>query len=689
MKPIESIIFAVLVAISAYIFLRRIYTLFNFISLGKWEDRFDRLWERFKGMIYYGFLQKRVVQKTFGFNHLMLFWGFMVLLPINFEFVISGFFPKFTLAFLGDTLYTILCFLADVMSAVVFLAVIFATIRRVFFKPYFLESTKEAYIILSTVGLLMAAYFGLNVTGLGLNEKPFESVPVSAFIAKLLLSNNTSEKALYILNRVFWWAHASLFLFFLIFIPYSKHLHILASLPNCFFRNFSFPKSLPRMRFSKDISYGVSKITQFNWKDLLDLLACTECGRCLTSCPANIAGKEINPKEMIHHLKKNLMENGSHIIKSRPFDTIGRPPEDVELPVALIGNGDMSIKEEMVWDCTTCGACVENCPVFIEHFPKLLNIRRHLIMEEVKFPEELISFFENIEARSNPWGLAPSERGKWAQGLNIPTFSSNEGHEYLIYAGCMGSFDTRTKKILISLVSILNKVGISYGILGSEEMCCGDAVRRLGNEYVFDSMAIKNVNLFKKLGVKNIITICPHCYNTLKNDYKAFGADYEVFHHTEILDKLNKKYIFKPNKALKDERIVFHDSCYLARYNNIIEEPRRLIEIITGKPPIEMEKNKKDGFCCGAGGGRMWLEDDADTRINRERAKQAIKENPTIIATSCPFCITMFEDALKEQKDWENIRVMDVGEFYIEGIIDNKDSEDEKKNEEKRRVANE
>ncbi|HON84699.1 MAG TPA: (Fe-S)-binding protein [Syntrophorhabdaceae bacterium] len=689
MTPTESLIFAVLVIIALLIFLRRIYTLVNFITLGRWEHRFDRLWERFKGMIYYGFLQKRVIQKTFGLNHLMLFWGFLVLLPINAEFVISGLFPKFTLAFIGDTSYTILSLLADIMSAVVLLAVVFASIRRLFFKPQYLESTAEAYIILSTVGLLMVAYFGLNITALGLNEKPSEAVPVSAILTRLIL-HDIQGSSLYILNRVFWWAHAALFLFFLIFIPYSKHLHILASLPNCFFRNFSFPKSLSRIRFSKDASYGVSKITQFTWKDLLDFMACTECGRCLASCPANISGKALNPKQLIYHLKKNLMENGFHIINTRPFDTIGRPPEDIELPVPLIGSGNSSILEETVWECTTCGACVESCPVFIEHFPKLLNIRRHLIMEEVRFPEELISFFENIEARSNPWGLAPTERGKWAQNLNIPAFSAKEGHEYLIYAGCMGAFDTRTKKILSSLVSILKKVGIQYGILGSEEMCCGDAIRRLGNEYVFDSVAIKNVNLFKKMGVKNIITICPHCFNTLKNDYRAYGAEYNVFHHTEILNKLYRQYIFKTDNVFKDERIVFHDSCYLARYNNIYEEPRRIIEMITGRPPLEMEKNRKDSFCCGAGGGRMWLEDDANTRINRERTKQALKEGPTIIATSCPFCITMFEDGLKEIEGSEDIRVMDVCEFFVEGDKGIKDTdEEEKQNEEKRRVVNE
>ncbi|MCX7965867.1 MAG: (Fe-S)-binding protein [Syntrophorhabdaceae bacterium] len=686
MKPVESLIFAIIFLVAMVVFIRRIYTLINLISLGNWEYRFDRLWERFKNMVFYGFLQKKVLKKTFGFNHFMLFWGFMVLLPINLEFVLSGFFPKFSLSFIGEFPYKLLNMLADIMSAVVMIAVIFAVLRRVVIKPSYLESTKEAYIILSTVGFLMAAYFGMNITAIDPKEKDL-ILPVSEFLRTMIISG-MKDSELYILNRIFWWVHASLFLFFLIFIPYSKHLHIITSLPNCFFRNFSFPTSPSKMQFSKNMSFGISKITDFSWKDLLDALSCTECGRCKASCPANISGKTLNPKEFIHTLKKNLMENGLYIISNRPFDTIGKPMPVLNYPVPLIGNGEGSINEESIWDCTTCGACVEVCPVFIEHFPKILNIRRNLVMEEVRFPEELITFFENIEARSNPWGIAPSERGKWAQHLDIPIFSKNENHEYLLYVGCMGSFDARTKKIINSLVTVLNTASVSYGILGSDEMCCGDALRRLGNEYVFDSIAIKNVNLFKKLNVKNVITICPHCYNTLKNDYRAYGAEFNVFHHTELLNMLYKNQVLKRDFAFGEKSIVYHDSCYLARYNSIIEEPRYVLKSFTGKLPLEMGNSKKDTFCCGAGGGRMWLEDDAATRINRERTKEALLKKPNIIATSCPYCVTMFEDGLKELNVNENIQVLDICELIVEGLKIVKDTEKEKIIEEKRRVAN-
>jgi Fe-S oxidoreductase len=668
MTTIESVLFTALLIVSLFIFFRRLYVLLALVFLGKFENRFDHLWQRFKGMIEYGFLQKRVVQKAFGINHFMLFWGFMVLLLVNIEFVISGIFPKFSLDFIGHTPYIVLNFLADIMSVVVLFAVVFALARRIFFKPSYIEATPEAFLILSTVGVLMMAYFGINVTANSLGTRTCSNMPVSLLLSSFF-SKNADPATMYVFSKVFWWTHAVMFLFFLDFIPYSKHLHILASLPNCFFRSLSFVSSLPRLVFSKDSSLGVSKIVHFTWKDLLDFMACTECGRCQAACPAKLSGKSLNPKEVILHCKSNLFENGSSILASRPFDTIGRVPDSIDMDVPIIGEGKTSISRDSIWDCTTCGACMDKCPVFIEHPPKLMSMRRHLVMEKVEFPEELVLFFENIEQRSNPWGIAPTERAKWAQNLDVPRFSEKESHEYLLYTGCLGAYDSRAKKVSSSLVEIMNKASISYGILGSEEMCCGDSMRRLGNEYVFDKIAKDNVSLFKKMAVKKIITICPHCYNTLKNDYKDYGADFEVYHHTEILQEIYDKGLFKSNNRFRDEKIVIHDSCYLGRYNNIYEEPRHIIKKVAGKSPMEMNDKRQNSFCCGAGGGRMWLEENADTRVNRERTKQALMENPTIVATCCPYCITMFEDGLKDENKQGAIKVMDIVELFHEGTI--------------------
>ena len=668
MTEAESVIFALLLAFSLALFLRRVYTLFAMVLLGKGENRFDRLGQRFKGMLYYGFLQRRVIEEPFGMNHFFLFWGFVILFLVNVEFVMAGLFPRFTLGFIGFVPYCALRFLADIMSLLVLCAVLIAMVRRVFFRPPHIEITVDAFIVLTTAGLLMIAYFGLNVADFGLGLTSCSFMPVSLFLAKVIKTPDTGT--LYLLSRFFWWAHACLFLFFLDYIPYSKHLHIITSLPNCFFRSFQFVSTLPRMAFKKDVTFGVSKVVQFTWKDLLDFLSCTECGRCEAACPAHNTGKVLNPKRVVLNGKKNLFVNGSSILASRPFDTIGSAGEGVEMDTPLIGEGPASVSTDAIWACTTCGACTEKCPVFIEQFPKLLWMRRHLVMERAHFPQELTSFFENIEQRSNPWGIAPSERAKWAQGLDVDIFSPEKGHEYLLYLGCVGSFDSRMKSVSSALVQILKSAGVTFGVFGAEERCCGDAMRRLGNEYIFEKMAGEYVGIFKKRGVKKVVTLCPHCYSTLKNDYRDYGADFEVFHHTEIIDAILKKGTVELPDAFKDERVVIHDSCYLGRYNNIYDQPRSVIEAITKAKPLEMEKRRRESFCCGAGGGRMWMEETSGTRINRERTKQALKHKPTVIATCCPYCMTMFEDGIKDENLQEKVRVMDIAEIFRKAMAD-------------------
>ncbi len=668
MRPTESIVFAVVFVFSLLFFLRRIYVLFALVLLGRGENRFDRLRKRFKGMLFYGFLQRRVIEEPFGINHFFLFWGFVILFLVNVEFVMAGVFPRFSLGFIGFFPYCALRFLADVMSFLVLCAVLIAIARRLFFRPPHVGATADAFVVLATVGLLMAAYFGLNVTGLGLGLATCDYLPISRLLTAAMIKA-PDQRVLYLWSRVFWWIHAFCFLFFLDYIPYSKHLHIITSLPNCFFRSFRFVSTLPRMLFEMGMSFGVSKIIQFTWKDLLDFLSCTECGRCEAACPAHNTGKALNPKRVILNGKKNLFLNGRTVLASRPFDTLGRAHEDLEMDRPLIGEGPAGVSTDAIWACTTCGACTEKCPVFIEQFPKLLWMRRHLVMEKALFPDELAPFFENIEQRSNPWGIAPSERGKWAQGLDPEIFSPGKGHQYLLYLGCVGSFDSRTKSVATALVRVLRSAGLTFGIFGAEERCCGDAMRRLGNEYIFDKMAQDYVRMFQKREVKKVITLCPHCYSTLKNDYRDYGADFEVFHHTEIIDAIIRKGTLKSAGDFENERIVIHDSCYLGRYNDIYEPPRSIVEAATGAKPLEIEKRRRDSFCCGAGGGRMWMEEKSGTRINRERTRQALKTNPTIIATCCPYCMTMFEDGVKDEGAQKEVRVMDVAEIFWKGIV--------------------
>ncbi len=366
----------------------------------------------------------------------------------------------------------------------------------------------------------------------------------------------------------------------------------------------------------------------------------------------------------------NLLANGKLILSSRPADTLASAPPDATMQTPLINGSEESVSKDAIWACTTCGACMVKCPVFIEHVPKIIEMRRHLVMEKAEFSEELIAFFENSEQRFNPWGIAPTDRIKWAQDLDIKNLSEEEGAQvdYLFYVGCAGAFDSRNRQVTTALTKILNAANLSWGILGNEEKCCGDSLRRLGNEYVFDKLVKDNIEIFKKYGIKKIITYCPHCFSTLKNDYKQFGAEFEVIHHTQLINDLIKQGKISLNGNATG-KTVFHDSCYLGRYNDIYTEPREILKAASqGTAPMEMERCGQESFCCGAGGGRMWMEELIGKRIYLERTQEALKTNPSTIAVSCPYCMTMFEDGIKDEKAQDTVKVKDIAEIVAEAM---------------------
>lgn len=668
MSSVESLLFLFILVGAVGFFLRNLYRLFAMICLGQPENRFDRLWSRFRGMLVYAFAQVRVVSEGFGVNHLLLFWGFMFLLVVNLEFLLSGVFPRFSFWFLGDLPYGVILFMADVMSVVVLGCVIVAALRRLFFRPAHIEPTADAFLILSLVGSLMIAYFGYHAAELRLGEARTAAwtMPVSYALSQVYYG--LTPEGTHLLARIFWWVHSLVLLFFLNYLPYSKHLHILTSIPNIFFRSPSFVNTVPRMVFRRGERFGVSKIVQYTWKDLLDFLACTECGRCQAACPAHNTQKPLNPRQVVHQGKLNLLENGRVLLASRPSDTIAKAPETAEMTIPLIDSREESVAVDAIWACTTCGACMQKCPVFIEHVPKLIEMRRHLVMEKAAFPEELIAFFENSEQRFNPWGIAPNEREKWVQDRDIKILSHGAQVEYLFYVGCSGSFDPRSKMVTGAVAKILNEARLSWGVLGNEEKCCGDSLRRLGNEYVFDKMAKENIEIFRKYGVKKIITYCPHCYSTLKNDYKQYGADFEVLHHSQLINMLLQQGVIKL-KGSHEGLVTYHDSCYLGRYNDIYKEPREILQkVCGGRSPVEMGRHGDASFCCGAGGGRMWLEENQGTRIYADRTKEALATGAPVVGVACPYCMTMFEDGLKDEKAADRVLVKDIAEIVAERL---------------------
>jgi Fe-S oxidoreductase len=648
------IVFIIVFVLAVAFFLYSCYQRFGLVIKGKPENRFNAFGRRLWNMLFYAFGQRRVVKKPFGVNHFVLFWAFMLLLFSNGEFLLNGLAPNvISYSRLPDGAYFTLTYIFDIVSLLALLAVISAIIRRFTYPPPYTEARgRDAFVILGMVGGLMIAYFGLKASNIvGGTERAAAYMPISNFIANHILSGISAPGTA---ASVFWWIHAVILLSFLNYLPYSKHMHILTSIFNCFFKSLDKVRTQQREEFKKGNTFGVGLAQQFTWKGLFDSYSCTECGRCSDSCPATFTEKPLQPRLVIHDIKMNLLHNSKKNTETLPL--IG-------------GDKEGSVAEEVIWECTTCGACMEVCPVFIEHVPRIVDMRRHLVETQSRFPEELLTLFENMEQRSNPWGIAPAERTKWAADINVPAFEAGKT-EYLFYVGCAGAFDARNRHTTISLARILDKSGLSWGTLGRDEMCCGDSLRRLGNEYVFDRMARENIKMFADRGVKKIITQCPHCYNTLKNDYRQYSAELEVVHHTELIDSLVRSGKLKLSPTAGPGKIVFHDSCYLGRYNAIFEPPRRVIASATGGQPAEMERNRDKGFCCGAGGGRMWMEEKVGKLINVARVEEALKKQPDTVCVCCPYCMTMFDDGLKDKEAADKVRVLDLAEIVAQALPD-------------------
>jgi len=534
------------------------------------------------------------------------------------------------------------------ISLVVLLALLIAAARRTIAPPFEGARSGEAYAILVMIALLMLSYFAVHGMRQLLGQESVGNwTPVSSAVGRLLATWMPGKEQL--LMDLSWWLHAATLLLFMNYLPRSKHMHILTAIPNCYLQELDQPSLLPREQFAKGVSLGAGQVTDLTWKDLLDSLTCAECGRCEQVCPAATTGKSLSPRRLIHDIKENLLAHSSQL------------KAGVRQLPGLVGDADNQISTAAVWDCTTCGACMAICPVFIEQMPKLIKLRRHLVQMKAAFPEELLNLFENMEGRSNPWGIAPSERTKWSTGLDLKPFEAGKT-EYLFYVGCAGSFDSRQKQVSQALTRVLDAAGVSWGVLGKDEPCCGDSLRRLGNEFVFDRMAQDNARLFRERGVTKIITSCPHCFTTLKNDYLQFGAELEVLHHSELIDRLIAQGRLKLEGGATPGKVTLHDSCYLGRHNGIYQQPRNVVKAAAGSAPVEMVRSRDESFCCGAGGGRMWMEEHDGSRINLNRIEEALKTGAETLCVVCPYCMTMFEDGLKD-KQVETTKVVDIAEL--------------------------
>lgn len=640
--------------------------------MSKQENRFGDVKQRLVNTFEIAFLQTKLFrQKLPGFLHFCIYWGFIVLGIIVVEGIIEGFFPAFNLSFLGP-LYPIITVTTDFFGALVFVVVLFSLIRRYIGTPKRLQVEKssrlDATFILLLIMLVMITMFGANVERILLGND--EGVrPVSEFLAKLF--GGSGSHTMY---EVFWWGHNLVVLGFLNYLPYSKHFHVLSSVPNTYFSNYRIEPNgvLKSINFEDESieQYGVKDVQDLTWKQVLDGYTCTECGRCTEVCPANMTGKMLNPKLIVTKIRKRVMDKGPLVVN--------KVEESPVLEETLVPD---YISPQELWACTTCRACIQECPVMIDHVTSIVDMRRNLALMESDFPEELNTVFRNLENNESPWAYGSEERNEWISELKeeIEKENKNTGMkklsdvgsadelDVLFWSGCAGAFDKRYRKVTKSFAQILDAAGVKYGVLGNEEKCTGDPARRLGNEFIAQQLIEQNVETLKSYNVKKVVTACPHCMHSLKNEYSQFGIDLEVTHHSEFIKNLISEKKIKPKNEL-NEKVTYHDSCYLGRYNNIYDEPRNSIEDVPGVNLVEMPRSKDRGLCCGAGGGRMFMEEHEGKRVNIERTEEALKTGAETIAAACPFCMTMLTDGVKEKEKSESVKVKDISEIIYESI---------------------
>jgi len=620
---------------------------FRWFTKAQWVNRFTALVERTAGLIPWLLGNARVARPRYWYSgvlHSLIWWGFIVLQIRTLNFLFNGI--DHDLSFeknLGDAWDYLLRPTMDVFNLLVIAGVAMAAFQRFFWRPPRLTLNYDAWIILFLIFWLMVTDVMVNSFEIYLFESPNEEFSFLAYgVAQIWDSIGMSQSTTEALHTIFWYQHLLDFLIFLCYLPYSKHSHVLTIAPQVFTRRLEptgvlapIPDFEKRMEAGE--AFGVGKLQDFTWKQLLDSYSCTECGRCTAACPANVTGKLLSPKQVIVDIR-HLMEEQEPALA--PWTK--RP----ETPTPLIEG----VGFEPVWDCVTCGACMEECPVFIEHVPTIMDMRRYLVMEQSNMPETAQQTLQQLEQRGHPWRGTQLTRTTWieemaAEGVEVPMFDGSQ--EYLYWVGCTGALQERNVKVTKSLVRLLLEAGVSFGVLGGEEGCSGDPARRLGQEYLYQLQAEQNIATFKAKSVQKVIANCPHCYNTIAHEYPQFDGKFETTHHSVFLARLIAEGKLRPDAAngLSEKSTTYHDPCYISRHNGIIDEPRSVLAA-TGTRPVEMQRCKRGTFCCGAGGSHMWVEESRGQRINDVRTTEAVDTGADLIAVACPFCMQMFESSV-------------------------------------------
>jgi Fe-S oxidoreductase len=707
---VGTVIFVIIFLAALVFFGVRVGELITLLAKARREDRTDHIDDRI-GEFYLVVLGQRGVLRDPipGIAHFFTFWGFIVIQFGLLNLLLGAF--NASLPLLGGS--HIFAIILDAFVIFVTLALILFAIRRGIVRPKqlnsFLHGPWDGFIILGlilavvvTLVLVESFEFAAYATAYGVASANASGswTPIGSWLYPLF--RGTSFQNYVNLFRIFWWLHILTVLGFLVYLPRSKHLHLMATPFNVFFRSYKPKGELPLVENIEDREdYGVSKAEQFTWKQLLDGYACTECGRCNTVCPATNTGKPLFPKEIILGVKEALFVESPRILGEQSlYSKLGiagiradKTKDEVDAHQEPMVGG--IITKDALWACTTCRACMEICPVSIEHVPKIVDMRRYLVMEESDFPTEVTSLFNNIERNANPWEISNDKRAEWAAGLGVPLLAENPAADVLYWVGCMGSFDRRNQKVATAVAKILLAAKVNFAILGPEESCTGDPARRIGNEYLWQMMAQQNIEVLDGYGfntVKNadnhaqnghtpgngvsgvqvkqrtVITACPHCFNTLKNEYPQLGGNYEVVHHTVFIDRLLADEKIRLPEGFDERKLTYHDPCYIGRYNDVYDEPRRVLNVLNTNGVTEMRRHRSKSFCCGGGGGRAWMEEKIGKRVNQTRMQEALDTGAEVLAAACPFCITMFDDGIKGLESEDQMQIEDIAEIVAQAI---------------------
>lgn len=690
------VISSLLVAAWAY-FAHQMLRRWRLMRLGPGVSRFDDIRERLRRTYEYAFVQKRMPRyKWAGIAHKVIFLGFIVLLLrslILFARGYTGILPVESSELFGYWLFdhgtvlgNVYSLVKDLFAVLVILAAGVFLYYRLIAKPRRMTLSFEGLLIILIIETMMwsdilydgaarALYAGAGAPGFAWYE------PAGSVAAMVL--HGLGPDVLPVLAMAGYWTHVTLVLVFLNLLPQSKHFHVITAIPNVFFQSLHPRGRLPNVediegRIEREEPLGISKIDQLDWKAVLDLYTCTECGRCTDQCPASNTGKLLSPKQLTLDLRNYLYANEQKLVAAKASTANGNGASGAAATDdgAAAGHRPLSvaddlvpqvIKPEVLWACTTCGACETECPVFITYVDKIVGMRRHLVMEKSEFPAELQNAFRGMESAGNPWSFPASDRAAWAAGLDVPRMAEKPDAEVLFWVGCSASFDDRAKKIARATASLLKEAGVDFAILAEEEQCTGDPARRAGNEFLFQMLAQMNAETLNRYQPRTVVTTCPHCFNTLLNEYPDFGAKLNVVHHTVFLAALLRDGRLKPRRPI-NARVAYHDSCYMGRYNDVYDAPRDALRAIPGLTVLEPVQTRDRGMCCGAGGAQMFKEEEHGTdRVNVVRAGQLLDTRPDMIASNCPFCQRMLIDGLAARSR-EEVRQLDIAELLWQAV---------------------